>query len=127
MSPSEPQPVRLRSTLSGVPSYVPGRPAAADDDGTGTPAYKISSNENPYPPLPSVLDVVARAAAQMNRYPDMAATALIEAIAAHAGVAPDQVAVGTGSVGVLGQVLAATCGEGDEVVHAWRSFEAYPI
>ena len=63
----------------------------------------------------------------MNRYPDMAATALIEAIAAHAGVEPGQVAVGTGSVGVLGQILAATCGEGDEVVHAWRSFEAYPI
>ena len=126
MSPSERPPVRLRSTLTGIPSYVPGKPAAADE-GTGAPAYKISSNENPYPPLPSVLDVVARAATQMNRYPDLAATALIEAIATHAGVGPDQVAVGTGSVGVLGQILAATCGAGDEVVHAWRSFEAYPI
>ena len=112
--------VRLRSTLTGVPSYVPGRPAELS-------AYKISSNENPYPPLPSVLEVVARAATHMNRYPDMAASALIEAIAAHVGVEPGRVAVGTGSVGVLGQILAATCGEGDEVVHAWRSFEAYPI
>ncbi|MFL6099247.1 MAG: histidinol-phosphate transaminase [Actinomycetales bacterium] len=112
--------VRLRSTLSGVPSYVPGRPAEHT-------AYKISSNENPYPPLPSVLEVVARAAGHMNRYPDMAATALTEAIAAHVGVDPQRVAVGTGSVGVLGQILAATCGDGDEVVHAWRSFEAYPI
>jgi histidinol-phosphate aminotransferase len=124
MSASAPQPVRLRSTLTGVPSYVPGKPAAGD---ASAPAYKISSNENPYPPLPSVLEVVAKAATQMNRYPDMAATALIEAIAAHVGVGPEQVAVGTGSVGVLGQILAATCGEGDEVVHAWRSFEAYPI
>jgi histidinol-phosphate aminotransferase len=57
----------------------------------------------------------------------MAATALVEAIAKHVGVEPERVAVGTGSVGVLGQILAATCGEGDEVVHAWRSFEAYPI
>jgi histidinol-phosphate aminotransferase len=112
--------VRLRSTLSGVPSYVPGRPAELT-------AYKTSSNENPYPPLPGVLDVVAQAAQRMNRYPDMAATALVEAIAAHVGVEADRVAVGTGSVGVLGQILAATCGEGDEVVHAWRSFEAYPI
>jgi histidinol-phosphate aminotransferase len=112
--------VRLRSTLAGVPSYVPGRPAEVT-------AYKISSNENPYPPLPSVLDVVARAAGHLNRYPDMAASQLIEAIAAHVGVDSERIAVGTGSVGVLGQILAATCGEGDEVVHAWRSFEAYPI
>jgi histidinol-phosphate aminotransferase len=120
MSTSDAAPVRLRSTLTGVPAYVPGRPADVT-------AYKISSNENPYPPLPSVLDVVARSATQMNRYPDMAATALIEGIAKHVGVEPERVAVGTGSVGVLGQILAATCGEGDEVVHAWRSFEAYPI
>jgi histidinol-phosphate aminotransferase len=126
MSTSEDPPVRLRATLTGIPSYVPGRSAAAFD-GEAAPAYKISSNENPYPPLPSVLEVVATAAQQMNRYPDMAATALVDAIAAHAGVDRAQVAVGTGSVGVLGQILAATCGEGDEVVHAWRSFEAYPI
>jgi histidinol-phosphate aminotransferase len=125
MSTNDDSAVRLRSTLAGVPSYVPGRPAA--DGAAGAPAFKISSNENPYPPLPSVIEVVARAARQMNRYPDMAATALVEAIAAHVEVEPAQVAVGTGSVGVLGQILAATCGEGDEVVHAWRSFEAYPI
>jgi histidinol-phosphate aminotransferase len=118
-------PVRLRGTLAGVPAYVPGRPAALAPD--GSPAYKISSNENPYPPLPSVLEVVRRAAEQMNRYPDMASTALVQAIADHAGVSAEEVAVGTGSVGVLSQILAATCGEGDEVVHAWRSFEAYPI
>jgi histidinol-phosphate aminotransferase len=112
--------VRLRGTLAGVPSYVPGRPADLT-------AYKISSNENPYPPLPSVLDVVARSAGHLNRYPDMAATALVAAIASHVGVEPERIAVGTGSVGVLGQILAATCGEGVEVVHAWRSFEAYPI
>jgi histidinol-phosphate aminotransferase len=37
------------------------------------------------------------------------------------------VVCGTGSVGVLGQVVQATCETGDEVVFAWRSFEAYPI
>jgi histidinol-phosphate aminotransferase len=28
---------------------------------------------------------------------------------------------------VLGQIIQATCDPGDEVVYAWRSFEAYPI
>jgi histidinol-phosphate aminotransferase len=62
-----------------------------------------------------------------NRYPDLAATELVAAIAESVGVTPERVVVGTGSVGVLGQVLQATCEPGDEVVSAWRSFEAYPI
>ena len=40
---------------------------------------------------------------------------------------PERLALGPGSVGVLGQLIAATCDPGDEVVFAWRSFEAYPI
>ncbi|HZI96893.1 MAG TPA: histidinol-phosphate transaminase [Actinomycetales bacterium] len=116
--------VRLRPALDAIPSYKPGRPPEARD---GVTTYKISSNENPYPPLPSVLSVVEGAAASMNRYPDMFATALTEAIADHLGVLPEQVATGTGSVGVLGQIVQATCADGDEVVYAWRSFEAYPI
>ena len=115
---------RLRAALEGIPTYKPGRPAAARGD---RPAYKISSNENPYPPLPSVLDVVARAAQALNRYPDMFATGLVQAIADRFAVPAEHVATGTGSVGVLQQVVQATAGDGDEVVYAWRSFEAYPI
>ena len=116
--------MRLRDVLSGVPSYTPGRPPSA---GAGGTTYKISSNENPYPPLPAVLEVVARSARGMNRYPDLAATELTAALAEHLRVSAENVVTGTGSVGVLGQIVAATCGPGDEVVHAWRSFEAYPI
>ena len=116
--------VRLRGALDQVPAYVPGKPAAAPE---GVTAYKISSNENPYPPLPSVLEVVRDAATRINRYPDMAVTELTQAIADRLGVPVEHVATGTGSVGVLGQVIQATCDPGDEVVYAWRSFEAYPI
>ncbi|MEO8850912.1 MAG: histidinol-phosphate transaminase [Allobranchiibius sp.] len=116
--------VRLRRTLDAVPAYRPGKPAAARD---GLQAYKISSNENPYPPLPSVLVEVTDAASQLNRYPDMGVTALTERIARELDVAPEQIATGTGSVGVLAQLLQITCDPGDEVVYAWRSFEAYPI
>jgi histidinol-phosphate aminotransferase len=116
--------VRLRDALAAVPAYKPGKPVAVRE---GVTAYKISSNENPYPPLPSVLQVVADAALEMNRYPDMAVTALTDAIAARLGVPREHIATGTGSVGVLGQIIAATCDPGDEVIYAWRSFEAYPI
>jgi histidinol-phosphate aminotransferase len=116
--------VRLREALDQVPAYVPGKPAAAR---AGVTAYKISSNENPYPPLPSVLEVVRDAAASINRYPDMAVTELTQALADTLAVPVEHLATGTGSVGVLGQVIQATCDPGDEVVYAWRSFEAYPI
>ena len=115
---------RLRAALEGIPSYRPGRAATGRD---GVPAYKLSSNENPYPPLPSVLETVRESALTFNRYPDMFATSLTAAIAARFGVPPTHIATGTGSVGVLQQVVQATAAEGDEVVYAWRSFEAYPI
>jgi histidinol-phosphate aminotransferase len=116
--------VHLRAALRDVPAYKPGKPATARE---GATAYKISSNENPYPPLPSVLKVVQDAATQMNRYPDMAVGALSQALAKRLDVPVEHLATGTGSVGVLGQLIQATCDPGDEVVYAWRSFEAYPI
>ncbi|HQY98301.1 MAG TPA: histidinol-phosphate transaminase [Phycicoccus sp.] len=114
----------LRAALDAVPAYTPGKPASAP---AGVTAYKISSNENPFPPLPSVLDIVRDAAVTINRYPDMAVAELTDRLATHVGVNAEQIATGPGSVGVLGQIIAATCESGDEVVFAWRSFEAYPI
>jgi histidinol-phosphate aminotransferase len=116
--------VRLRTALASVPAYKPGKPAVRRE---GAMAFKISSNENPYPPLPGVLQVVADAAAQMNRYPDMSVSELTAALAQRLGVPIEHIATGTGSIGVLGQIVAATCDPGDEVIYAWRSFEAYPI
>jgi histidinol-phosphate aminotransferase len=115
---------KLRAELDGIPTYKPGRPPAAAE---GAPAFKLSSNENPYPPLPGVLEAVGAAAAGFNRYPDMACSVLTEELAKRFGVPAEHIATGTGSVGVAQQLLQATSGPGDEVVYAWRSFEAYPI
>jgi histidinol-phosphate aminotransferase len=115
---------RLRPELSDIPAYRPGRPPTAKP---GVTAFKLSSNENPYPPLPSVVSAVAEAAAQLNRYPDMFATGLVAAIAERFDVPVGHVATGTGSVGVFQQILQAVVSPGDEVVYPWRSFEAYPV
>ncbi|MEU7163342.1 histidinol-phosphate transaminase [Streptomyces morookaense] len=114
---------KLRAALDGVPTYQPGKPAA-----TGGPAgYKLSSNENPYPPLPGVLERAVEAAGSLNRYPDMACTGLMAELAERFEVPLSHLATGTGSVGVAQQLMQATAGPGDEVIFAWRSFEAYPI
>jgi histidinol-phosphate aminotransferase len=117
-------PVRLREVLSRMPDYKPGKPAVAPP---GVTAYKLSSNENPYGPLPSVLKAIDEAATTINRYPDMAVTALTQRLAEALEVPAECLATGTGSVAVLAQIVQAACDAGDEVVFAWRSFEAYPI
>ena len=92
--------VTLRSALGRLPAYTPGKPAAAPP---GVTAYKISSNENPFPPLPSVLEAVRSAAGEMNRYPDMGVGTLTAALAERLEVPAERLAFGPGSVGVLGQ------------------------
>ncbi|KUJ70211.1 aminotransferase [Streptomyces albus subsp. albus] len=114
---------KLRAALDGIPTYKPGKPAAAG----GPAAYKLSSNENPYPPLPGVLESATRAAGAFNRYPDMACTGLMNELSERFEVPLGHLATGTGSVGVAQQLVQATSGPGDEVLYAWRSFEAYPI
>ncbi|MEU5434010.1 histidinol-phosphate transaminase [Streptomyces sp. NPDC020719] len=114
---------KLRAELDGIPTYKPGKPAAAG----GPVAYKLSSNENPYPPLPGVMESAIAAAGSFNRYPDMACTGLMNELADRFGVPVSHLATGTGSVGVAQSLLQSTSGPGDEVIYAWRSFEAYPI
>jgi histidinol-phosphate aminotransferase len=122
-----PSGVSLRPAVAALPSYVPGARAAS-----GVDLVKLSSNENPYPPLPSVVTAIERGAGSINRYPDLHASGVVEAVAAALSeggvdVAPAEVVAGNGSVAVLAHVVQAVCEAGDEVVSPWRSFEAYPI
>ncbi|HEY5788934.1 MAG TPA: histidinol-phosphate transaminase [Microlunatus sp.] len=116
--------LRIRPEAAGLPVYRPGRRPPLID---GRAAHKLSSNENPYPPLPGVLAAATQACAELNRYPDIAATTLTAALAGRLRVAPERIAFGTGSVAVLFHLLNVLGRPGAEVVYAFRSFEAYPI
>lgn len=109
--------VRLRPEIMAAAPYRQGKPAPAD-------SFKLSSNENPFDPLPEVLEAIANSA--INRYPDAAATALSDRLAERFGVSRAGVHVGSGSVSILAQLIQAAAGRGDEVLYSWRSFEAYP-
>ncbi|WP_294179574.1 histidinol-phosphate transaminase [uncultured Schumannella sp.] len=110
-------PVSLRPAIAALAPYRQGRPAAED-------AFKLSSNENPFPTLPSIAAAIANAS--VNRYPDGTAQALRVRLAARHDVELDAVHAGAGSVSILHQLVTAAAGPGDEVIYAWRSFEAYP-
>jgi len=114
-----------RPDLDSIPAYVPG--------GSVPGAVKLASNEVPYGPLPGVVEAVTAAIADSHRYPDMGVVAVRDALAAYlaaefgVAVAPERIVTGCGSVALVEHLVRVTCVPGDEVVHAWRSFEAYPI
>ena len=64
--------VRLRPDIEALEPYRQGKAAAAD-------AFKLSSNENPFEPLPAVVEAIATAS--INRYPDGAAVGLRQKLA----------------------------------------------
>lgn len=111
--------VYLRPDLDDLPAYVPGK--------TFPGALKLASNEVVDPPLPSVQQAIAAAAATANRYPDNAMVELTEHLGKHLGVPPEHVKTGCGSVTLCQNLISVTSGPGDEVLFAWRSFECYPI
>jgi histidinol-phosphate aminotransferase len=109
-----------REDLAALPSYVPGR--------TVPGAIKLASNEVPFGPLPGVVEAIAAAAADTHRYPDMGCVGLREKLGERYGVDPARIVTGCGSVALAEHLVRATClNRDDEIVYAWRSFEAYPI
>jgi histidinol-phosphate aminotransferase len=112
-------PVQPRADLVSLPSYVAGR--------TVPGAVKLSSNEAPDGPLPSVAKAIAEAMTDVNRYPDISVGKLANRLAEKLAVPVEQIAVGCGSVALCQQLVQAMCRPGDEVLFAWRSFESYPI
>lgn len=120
--------IPVRPVFNTLPSYAAGKPPAPVE---GLTQYKLSSNENPLGPVPEVARVIAEFATA-HRYPDPLSTALRQKLSARLGVDADDIVTGAGSLGALNQILKTfagvnTDGVQDEVIYAWRSFEAYPI
>lgn len=115
----------FRPGFDQIAAYRPGKPAPVSPSGLSA---KLSSNENPYDPLPSVMQALVEALpTSVHRYPSMAAPELTAALAERLGVDEENLVFGAGSVEVAAQLIHALAGPGDEVMYAWRSFEAYPI
>src|ERR1700693_2583368 len=113
---------RFPPVLDQSAPYQPGHRVS----GPGGRSVKLSSNESPFGPLPSVGEAIAEAVRGVDRYPDHGAAHLTEPISRRCAVPPEHVAIGCGSVGVTQQLLEAVGEPGAEVLYAWRSFEAYP-
>jgi histidinol-phosphate aminotransferase len=110
--------------------YVPGKPVdelARELDLDPASIVKLASNENPLGPSPKVLEAISAELAELTRYPDGNGFALKRQLAAHCGVALNQVTLGNGSNDILELVARAYLAPGLNAVFSEHAFAVYPI
>jgi histidinol-phosphate aminotransferase len=117
-----------REDVLAVNPYIPGKPVSELQRERGlAEVVKLASNENPEGPGPSVLAAVAKAAKELNRYPDDSAFHLYRALAENLGLAQDRLFLANGSVEILYQLANVFVKPGENVVFASPSFVIYKI
>jgi histidinol-phosphate aminotransferase len=120
-------PVTFAQKLARMPHYEAGlhHDAARERFGAEN-VVKLASNESPWGPHPAVLEAIARAAKDLNRYPEQFSPTLRRRVAERHDTDPARVAIGNGSCELLLAAAEALCEPGAEIVFAWPSFSIYP-
>jgi histidinol-phosphate aminotransferase len=106
-----------------IKPYVGGESAL---DGLAR-VIKLSSNEGALGPSPKAMAALEAMSSEMHRYPDGGATRLRKALAARWGVDADRIVCGAGSDELLGLLVKAYAGPGDEVLYSAHGFLMYAI
>ncbi len=89
---------------------------------------KLNTNENPYPPSPKVLEALrAVEKDSLRRYPDPAASKLVDAIASQCKVASQRVFVGVGSDDVLAMSFLTFFASGREILFPDITYSFYDV
>lgn len=105
-----------------VVPYTPGEQPDAPD------MIKLNTNENPYPPAPSVLAAkTAMDETRLRLYPDPAAGALVHALADYYHVNTDQVFVGVGSDDVLSVAFLTFFNSDKPILFPDITYSFYPV
>ena len=118
---SDPRP-RPRSGVLDIAAYVPG-----DDKSSASRVFKLSSNETPLGPSPLAVEAYRANADRLHIYPDGAAAALREAIAAAYGLNPERIVCGNGSDELLTLLAQNYLTPGDEAIFSAHGFLVYRI
>ncbi len=110
------------SVARSLTPYVPGeQPKLAN-------LIKLNTNENPYPPSPSVQAALhAVVNDDLRLYPDPASDALRDAIADLHGVTRDEVFVGNGSDEVLAHAFHALLKHAQPILFPDVTYSFYPV
>ena len=114
---------RPRPGILEIVPYVGGKSGAPGD----RPVAKLSSNESPLGPSPVAAAAYRDLAGELHRYPDGGSSKLRQAIARRHNLDPDLVVCGAGSDELIGLLVRAYAGPGDEVLYSRHGFLMYPL
>lgn len=110
--------------VDALPETVPFVGPEAIERRTGIPTRaRIGANESGFGPSPKVIAALRDAAPEFWTYPDPENYALRTALAAHLGIANDEVTISEGIDGLMGLLVRLFIAPGDIVV---TSLGAYP-
>ena len=87
--------------------------------------HRLCSNENPFGLSPTAIAAATAALGRAGDYPEGEGAELLDAIAAHYGVAPAGIRIGPGSDTLVLNTVLAFAGPGDEVVFSARGYARY--
>ena len=90
-----------------------------------TRVAKLASNENPLGPSPLALEAIRRTLSAVNRYPE--ATPLRERLAGEYGLKLANVTVGSGSDGIMSNIIRAFLCDDDEVLTTEAAFISFQL
>lgn len=111
--------------VSRLHAYTPGLQP------TGSGWTKLNTNECPYPPSPKVAaalhEAIGESGASLRLYPNPPAGPLRAKIAAHHGLAPENVCVGNGSDDILNLLVRCFCSPESAVGFTFPSYSLYPV
>lgn len=88
---------------------------------------KLSSNEGALGASPRARAAYIQAAENLHRYPDGGSVKLRQALAERYGLDVDRIVCGAGSDELIGLLIRAYCGQGDEIVYSAHGFLMYAI
>ena len=112
----------IEDNFRKVVPYVPGEQPKDND------VIKLNTNENPYPPSPSVLDALAKVDNNsFRKYPNPDVTDLVQAIADYHHFKKDNVFVGVGSDDVLAMCFLSFFNSGKEILFPDVSYAFYKV
>src|SRR5437660_5020044 len=106
-----------------IAPYVGGESKAA---GVERP-IRLASNESALGPSPKAIAVYKALADEIHRYPDGGAAELRAAIGRRHELDPERIVCGAGSDELIGMLLRAYAGVGDEGLYSRHGFLMYPI
>ena len=112
----------LRPGVRDLPAYE--GPKTAADVGAGK-ARLLHLNESPYPPSPRAIEAIRNFGDRLNRYPDIHARALADALSARTGMPADRIVFGAGADELVQLVCGITTDPGDAAVMPWPTFPRY--